>query len=123
MDAIRAFKQALRQAKEKPKVVVTDGLSAYEDAVKRLFWSRYKDRRIIHERHVRLDGDLTTNLIERLQGTVRERGKILRSVKREDSVIIEGFRIAYNFTRPHESLGYNTLAEKASEKARRHGSN
>ena len=47
---------------------------------------------------------------------MREREKILRSVKREDSVIIEGFRIAYNFTRPHESLNYNTPAEEAGIK-------
>jgi transposase-like protein len=71
-DAIKALKQALRQAKERPKVIVTDGLPAYEEAIKKLFWSRYKEKRVVHEKHVRLYGDLTTNLIERLQGTVRE---------------------------------------------------
>lgn len=111
-DAIKAFKEALKQAKEKPRVVVTDGLPAYEDAVKRLFWSRYKDRRTIHERHVRLEGDLTTNPIERLQGTVREREKILRGLKKEDSVIIDGFKVYYNFARVHQALG-KTPAQQA----------
>jgi len=62
----------LRLAKERPKVIVTDGLPAYEEAIKKLFWSRYKEKRVVHEKHVRLDEDLTTNLIERLQGAVRE---------------------------------------------------
>jgi len=58
-DAIKAFKSALNTAKNKPKRVVTDDLPAYEDAVKKLFWSRYKEERTIHERHVRLGGDLS----------------------------------------------------------------
>jgi transposase-like protein len=111
-DARRAFKEARRVAKSKPYEVITDGLYAYEEAVTKEFWSRYKDERTEHKRHVRLGGDLTTNLIERLQGTVRERDKVLRGLKKDDSPIIKLMQAYYNFIRRHQGLG-KTPAEAA----------
>lgn len=111
-DARKVFKEARKFAKSKPHEVVTDGLHAYEDAVVKEFWSRYKDDRTEHKRHIRLSGDLTTNLIERLQGTVRERDKVLRGLKKDDSPIIKLIQAYYNFVRSHQTLG-KTPAEVA----------
>jgi len=111
-DARRAFKEARRFAKSKPHEVVTDGLHAYGDAVVKEFWSRYMDERTEHKRHVRLSGDLTTNLIERLQGTLRERDKVLRGLKKDESPIIKLMQAYYNFIRNHQTLG-ETPAEAA----------
>jgi transposase InsO family protein len=44
-------------------------------------------------------------------GACRE--KVLRKVKKVDSVIVEAFGIAYNFTRPHQALDYRTPVEAA----------
>jgi len=110
-DARRAFKEARRFAKSKPYEVITDGLHAYEEAVTE-FWSRFKDERTEHKRHVRLCGDLTTNLNERLQGTVREKDKVLRGLKKDDSPIIKLMQAYYNFIRRHQGLG-KTPAEAA----------
>jgi len=53
------------------------------------------------------------NIIERLHWTIRERNKVQRGLKKEETPIIEGLRIYYNFIRPHESLGGKTPAEVA----------
>ena len=46
------------------------------------------------------------NLVERLNGTVRERDKVMRGFKNEESAqqILEAFRAYYNFIRKHQSL-------------------
>jgi len=49
-------------------------------------------------------------------GTFRERDKVLRGLKKEETakVIAEGFRAYYNFLRPHQALESKTPAEKAN---------
>jgi transposase-like protein len=56
------------------------------------------------------------NLVERLNGTVREREKVMRGFKKEESAqqILEGFRAYYNFIRKHQSLNGKTPAETAN---------
>jgi len=113
-DAIRLFRRAMSIAKVRPRTIITDGLHAYEDAVRKVFWT-LKRPRTVHERVVKWCGgaSLYTNLIERLQGTIRERLKVLRGLKKENSPIINGYRIYYNFIRPHESLDGRTPSQMA----------
>ena len=57
--------------------------------------------------HVRLIGlakASNNNMVERLHGTIRERNKVMRALKKEQSDILEGLRIYYNFIRPHMTL-------------------
>ena len=56
------------------------------------------------------------NLVERLNGTIRERDKVMRGFKTEESAqqILEGFRAYYNFIRKHQSLKGKALAEMAN---------
>ena len=51
-----------------------------------------------------------------MNGTVRQRNKVQRGLKKEDTAFIDGNRIYYNFLRPHLSLGERTPAEKADIK-------
>jgi len=113
-DARRLFQKAKAIAKTKPKKVVTDGLPAYRKAFTKEFWVRNKAERPEHISHIRLAGDINNNLIERFQGTRRERDKVLRGMKKDDTPIVEGFDIYYNFIRPHMALNGKTPAEKAN---------
>jgi len=55
------------------------------------------------------------NMVERLNGTVRQRNKVMRGLDHEDSAqtMLDGMRIYYNFIRPHMALNGKTPAEKA----------
>jgi len=53
------------------------------------------------------------NRMERFNGEVRQREKVMRSLKRKDSPILSGYRIYHNYVRPHEALEGRTPAEKA----------
>ena len=59
---------------------------------------------------------INNNLVKRLSGTVRERDKVMRGFKNEESAqqIIEDFRAYYNFIRKHQSLKGKTPAEMAN---------
>jgi transposase-like protein len=55
------------------------------------------------------------NMVERLHGTIRERNKVMRGLEDDKTAqtIIDGFRIYYNFIRPHMALNGKTPAESA----------
>ena len=111
-DARRLFQTAKRTARDRrPKEIVTDGLHQYPKAIKKEFDTV---RRTKHIRNVGLhSGAECNNLIERLNGTVRERTKVLRGLKIEETPIIDGQQIYYNFIRPHMALEGKTPAEMA----------
>jgi len=51
--------------------------------------------------------------MEAFNGTVRSREKVMRSLKREDSPILDGYQIFHNHMRPHMGLDGKTPAEVA----------
>ena len=53
------------------------------------------------------------NIVERLNGTVREREKVMRGMKGDETAeeLMNGFRTYYNFIRPHMSPNGQTPAE------------
>jgi len=110
-DARRAFQAAKATGKRKPKYVVTDGLQAYHKAFNKEFYDHH--RSVKHIRNVGFRDKTNNNLIERLHGTVREREKVMRALKIPDTPIVDGYRLYYNFIRPHMALGGNTPAEIA----------
>ncbi len=93
-----------------PREIVSDGLAAYPDAVERVFGADST-----HIRAKGLTADINTNLIERFQGTVKERTKVMRGLKTMKSakIISEGFIVHYNFLRPHMTLKGRTPASAA----------
>ena len=94
---------ARRRAANPPKVVKTDGLASYRQGVAVAF--------PVHGvRHVVSQGiraEINNNLSERLQGTLRDRDKTLRALKRRKSgqIYIDGLTINYNYFRKHQALG------------------
>lgn len=113
-DARKVFKEAKERAGKRPEVIKTDGLWSYLDAYKKEFWT-LRGPRTKYIRLVKFEDDDNTNLIERLQGTVRERDKVLRALDSDKSApkFVEAFQIWYNFLRPHMGLNGITPAEAA----------
>jgi transposase-like protein len=110
-DATGLFRQAKEKAGKRPKVMITDGLGSYHEAHMKEFWTN-KSPRPIHIRHIHLQGDLQNNKMERWNGSFRDREKVMRGVKKMDSIIFTGYQIFHNFVKPHMSLENKTPAEK-----------
>jgi len=60
-----------------------------------------------------MSGDLNNNKMERFNGEVRDREKIVRGVKKTDSPLLTGLQIYHNYVRPHMVLDNQTPADKA----------
>jgi len=54
--------------------------------------------------------------MEAFNGTVRSREKVMRSLKREDSPILDGYQIFHNYLRAHMALGGETPSSRAGIK-------
>jgi transposase-like protein len=102
--------KAAERANKTPKVVMTDKLAAYLDGIELAYGADAE-----HKQGSPFDVQTNTNLIERFQGTLKDRTKVLRGLKRPDTArkFIEGFLIHYNYFRPHISLKGKTPARKA----------
>jgi len=70
-----------------------------------------RNPRTRHIKHIRLQGDHNNNKMERLNGEVRDREKVMRGLKKVDTPILKGYQIYHNYLRPHEGLNLKTPAE------------
>ena len=109
-DARKLFQMAKKVTGTKPMTLVTDGLPSYNDAYKKEFWT-LKGPRTEHIRHIKLKGDKNNNKMERLNGEIRDREKVMRGLKKKDSPILAGLQIFHNYIRPHQGLKGKTPAE------------
>jgi len=65
-----------------------------------------------HIEHATWKGQTNDNRkMERLNGEIRDREKVMRSLKREDTPILTGYQIFHNHIRPHQGLNGKTPAE------------
>jgi putative transposase len=108
-EARQAFKIAKGNSdpESEPTFLISDKLPSYRAAVEHEF------RNTVHLAGVGIQGQVNNNRIERFHGTVRERNKVMRAIKKPDTSIIEGQRIYYNYIRPHMGLNGKTPAEAA----------
>lgn len=116
---IEDARKVLREAKDvadgqKPDFIVTDKLPAYGDAITKEFYTNTNPK----TKHVKLKNireGTNNNIVERLNGTVRERLKVMRGLDHDASAekMTEANRIYYNYLRPHQALNGKTPAEKA----------
>lgn len=90
--------------------LINDGLPAYNDAYKKEFRTLKKPR-TEHVRHIKLKGDMNNNKMERLNGEIRDREKVMRGLKKHDTPILKGYQIFHNYIRPHQGLNGKTPAE------------
>lgn len=107
-----------RAENPRPKAFITDGLQAYMEAARDVF---YAPGAPIGNPHLRIppmrghDIHPSNNVLERLNGTTRERLKTLRGFGTEEGAkaALDGFRFYYNFVRPHQGLNGMTPAMRA----------
>jgi hypothetical protein len=62
-------------------------------------------------RNIRFQGQPTNNKMERLNGEIRDREKVMRGLKKPDTPILTGYQIYHNYVRPHEGLNGKTPAQ------------
>lgn len=115
-DASGLFKQAKEVAHTKPKVIITDGLHSYSEAYRKEFWEINREKRTLHIRNIHMQGDMNNNKMERMNGEFRDREKIMRGIKKDDSVMFDGYQMYHNYLRPHMGLDGQTPAEKCGIK-------
>jgi transposase-like protein len=109
-DARHLFEMGKELMGKKPLVLITDGLPAYHDAYKKEFWTQ-KSPRTEHINAVHFRGDMNNNKMERFNGELRDREKVMRGLKTKDTPILAGYQIFHNYIRPHEGLDGKTPAE------------
>lgn len=110
-DASTLFRKAKEVTQTKPKVLITDGLQSYKDAYQKEFWTINRQDRTLHIRHIRLQGDKNNNKMERLNGEIRDREKVVRGLKKTDSPLLKGYQLYHNYVRPHMGLNGKTPAQ------------
>ena len=108
--ASHLFQQGKEVAGKKPLTLITDGLHAYHLAYKREFYAHEKPV-TKHVEHIAWQKDKGNQKMEAFNGTVRAREKVMRSLKREDSPILDGYQIFHNYLRGHEALEGKTPAD------------
>lgn len=101
--------------KTRPKTFITDGGRNFETAYYKELYT-VKGLRTKHIRHIRLQGDMNNNKMERMNGEVRDREKTMRGLKKMDTPILKGYQLYHNYIREHEGLNGKTPAEKCGIK-------
>ncbi|GIU71207.1 MAG: hypothetical protein KatS3mg003_0686 [Candidatus Nitrosocaldaceae archaeon] len=114
-DARMLFRKGKELTDKKPQTLITDGLPSYHEAYLREFWSLKKDNRTRHVHSIKLSGDPNNNKMERLNGEIRDREKVMRGLKKKDTPILVGYQIYHNFIREHQALN-KTPAEACNIK-------
>jgi hypothetical protein len=53
------------------------------------------------------------NKMERMNGEIRDRERVMRTLEKSDSPILTGYQLFHNYVRPHTALKGKTPAEAA----------
>lgn len=101
---IRDCRNLLRNSKEiskEPEFMITDGCHSYERSLK---------REMPQTNHVQLKSirdHVNNNPIERLNGSIRDRVKVMRGMQNLETadLMMSAYRNYYNFIRPHSAIG------------------
>jgi transposase-like protein len=101
-EAALVMKEAKQVAGKAPKRIITDRLAAYIDGIELVFGGDTK-----HIQSKPFTDVNSTNIIERFQGTLKDRTKIIRGFKnlKTAELLTDAWLIHYNFFKEHESLG------------------
>lgn len=110
-DITPMFKKAKELAGKRPNVLISDGAPNFHQAFNKAFYTNTSPRSR-HVKHIRFKGDHNNNKIERMNGEVRDREKVMRGLKKMKTVVLPGYQIYHNYFRPHMALAGKTPAEK-----------
>jgi len=78
-----------------------------KEAFNREFYTNPQSK---HINAIKLDGDMNNSKMERINGEIRDREKVMRGLKSTETPIIAGYQIFHNYMRPHEGLDSKTPA-------------
>ena len=100
-------------------MIVTDYLPANIKAFKKEFYTLKKQRVEHIGMPIFIDGT-SNKAIEGMQGTIRERDKVLKGMKKEGTakVSVDGLKAYYNYLRPHMGLEDETPVKKVKNGSR-----
>jgi len=107
--AALVMNEARRRAGKSPKRILTDKMGAYINAIDLVFGGATK-----HIQSTPFTDVNSTNIIERFQGTLKDRTKIIRGFKNMHAaeLLTDAWLVHYNFFKEHESLGNIPPAQK-----------
>ncbi len=113
-DATELFNKAKERADGRPSWLVTDGLQTYRKAFTKAFYKR-KGFRPEHIRGKKFKDKVNNNIVERMQGSIRDREKVMRALGSVDTAsrMMDGWQVYYNFIRPHQALNGLTPSQVA----------
>jgi hypothetical protein len=60
-----------------------------------------------------MDGTVHNNKMERMNGELRDRERVMRTLEKPDTPILTGMQIYHNYVRPHMGLNGKTPADLA----------
>ncbi|TLX67358.1 MAG: DDE-type integrase/transposase/recombinase [Thaumarchaeota archaeon] len=98
--------QDVKQKTTSPKAIIHDGLPSYDKAFQKEFYT-LKNPRVKNIRSISVRNEGLNSVVERLNGTVRDREKVMRGMQTKETAqkILEAMRIHYNFVREHSKFG------------------
>jgi transposase-like protein len=108
-EAALVMNEAKRRAGKSPKRILTDKMGAYIDGIELVFGADTK-----HIQSTPFTDVNSTNIIERFQGTLKDRTKIVRGFKsmKTGELLTDAWLVHYNFFKEHETLGNIPPAQK-----------
>ena len=111
-DAVKLFYMARLRSKTRPKIIRTDKLLVYHKAFNKVFYSNYKVKRVQHLTSEGFNSPTNINMIERFHGTIKQRTKIMRNLKKTQTarITLDGYVTHYNFFLEHDELNGRTPA-------------
>jgi hypothetical protein len=112
------FKLGKAIAEKQPKTLITDGAPNFHEAYKQEFYTKRLATRTEHIRDIALDGVRHNNKMERMNGELRQREKVMRTLERPDTSILTDMQIYHNYVRPHMALDGDTPADRAGIKVK-----
>jgi hypothetical protein len=107
------FQKGKEIAEKNTKTLITDGAPNFHEAFKEEFWTNKAENRPEHIRDIRMDGTVHNNKMERFNGEIRDRERVMRTLEKMDTPILLGMQIFHNYIRPHQALKGKTPADVA----------
>jgi len=107
------FQKGREIVEKQPKTLITDGAPNFHEAYEKEFRTNKIANRTEHIREIAFNSERHNNKMEKMNGELRQREKVMRTLERADTPILTGMQIYHNFVRPHEALDGRTPSEAA----------
>jgi len=107
------FQTGKKVAHKQPRTLITDGAPNFHEAYEKEFRTSTIANRTEHIREIAFNSVRHNNKMERMNGELRQREKVMRTLEKTDTPILTGMQIFHNYVRPHEALDGRTPSEAA----------